>query len=135
MKESLGWVPGDTVWVRGIAKPLHEIQEPWLLSRNVVGTMSLDRSDTAVLARGPVYWQWASNWRKSFLGFADRTLGSQAPIVHGLCFNVVVLEEELAEGLRRAGVYHIVSASGLHAMLFASACAWILSRLPLPPFW
>jgi competence protein ComEC len=125
---------GDRVRVSGVARPLSEGSEAFLRMHGISGRIRLEGQDLRVEAHGAWPLRLADEWRRSFLAFCARSVDEPVAVVaDALCFNVdTLLDERTHEGLRRTGTVHIVSASGLHVMVFAWALQALLACLPVP---
>jgi ComEC/Rec2-related protein len=126
---------GDRFAVTGRTELLSGRQAELWLRRGVQGRLVVNSARP--LEEGPIWFRWGRLWRESFRDFTERTLPpNQAQLLDALCFNVdAALNPELAAELRRAGVIHIVSASGLHVTIFALALQVLLGRLPCSRVW
>lgn len=128
---------GDTVKISG---PIREFTgktaESWI-RRGVVGELSLKSRELEVQQPGPSLFRTGLDWRESFRAFTSRVLEPQtASLLDALCFNVDgALDPDLNENLKRSGTIHIVSASGLHVVLFAFGLQWLLSKVPIARPW
>lgn len=122
---------GDTLKVEGQLRPFKEAEEEYWLLQGAQGVIRTD-SFTKV-ASGPIYFQWGGNWRRAFMEMTSQHLDDrEANTINALCFNVDwLLEEQDRENLRRTGTTHIISASGLHVVIFVVALGWVLQRLPI----
>ncbi|HZH98813.1 MAG TPA: ComEC/Rec2 family competence protein [Fimbriimonadaceae bacterium] len=127
---------GDVLRFRTLVKPLPEIGERYWLRLNATGVATLE-APPEIVERGPWLFQIGAAWRASFVRFTSESLVPKADAsVDALCFNVdAALDPELREDLQRTGTAHIISASGLHVMIFAVAVQLLLSRLPIPRGW
>ncbi|MEQ1936586.1 MAG: ComEC/Rec2 family competence protein, partial [Fimbriimonadaceae bacterium] len=126
---------GDRIHLKGVVRTLREGSEQFWLSKGVIGTMFVgEDNEVVVLNEGSPIFRWGMSWRQSFIEFAQKNLAPrQARLADALCFNLdALLDEDLQENLSRTGTVHIVSASGLHVMIFAVAFQLVLSRLPIP---
>lgn len=126
---------GDRLQVRGYAKPFREGSDAFWLSKGAVGLVQFgDAISIQRTGLGAPIFRWGLSWRDSFRDITRRSLAAEhADLVDALCFNVdAALDPNLKDDLRKTGTVHIVSASGLHVMIFALASLWALSRLPVP---
>ena len=123
---------GDLIRLKGVARPLSEGSEQTMLARGVVARMT----PIAVESVGQgLQWYRSAAWvRKSFLAYSRSILSAeQAVLLDALCFNVEGgLESDFEESLRKTGTIHIISASGLHALVLAWAIDALLGLLPIP---
>lgn len=126
---------GDRFAVVGRTELFNGRQAELWLRRGVQGRLVV--TTARPLEEGPAWFRWGRMWRESFRNFTEQTLPSnQAQLLDALCFNVdAALNPELTAELRRAGVIHIVSASGLHVTIFALALQVLLGRLPFSRVW
>lgn len=123
---------GDRIKVRGLARPLSEGSERGMLAKGIVARMSPIAAER--MEEGPAWYRAASEVRKSFVSFSRSVLPpDQAVLLDALCFNVEgSLDSEFEDDLRRTGTIHIISASGLHALILALAIDAALGLLPIP---
>lgn len=127
---------GDRVGLKGTAHPLREGTDAYWTGRGVLGSIAA-RADARpaieVVSRGPAIFRWGMGWRASFMKMTDSSLPpDDARLMDALCFNVdSTLSDEFRDDLRRTGVIHIVSASGLHVMVFAYVLQLAFRRLPV----
>lgn len=123
---------GDRIALDGRAVPLREGTDEFWAGKGVIG--AIRDSDFQVVARGPNVFRWGIAWRDSFMRLSGESLRrEEAELIDALCFNVDSgLQPDFREDLRRTGVIHIVSASGLHVMVFAFSLQWAFRRLPFP---
>lgn len=64
----------------------------------------------------------------------ETLLHDQAPLATALLIGETEgMPEEMREGFRKAGVAHVLSVSGLHAMLIMGVVIWLLDRLQASP--
>ena len=64
----------------------------------------------------------------------EQLLGEESPLATALLIGVTDgMPEEMREGFRQAGVAHVLSVSGLHAMIIMSAVIALLDRLSPAP--
>ena len=87
-----------------------------------------------IVAKGSLVAKWARVWRDSFRQFTERSLGAdRAAYVDALCFSIPsVIPEDEYNDLIQTGTVHIISASGLHVVVFASVIGAVLGVLPIP---
>jgi ComEC/Rec2-related protein len=126
---------GDRIHLKGVVRTLKEGSEQFWLSKGVIGTMFIgEDNEVTVLQSGSPIFRWGMSWRQSFISFAATSLSPRhARLADALCFNLdALLDKDLQENLARTGTVHIVSASGLHVMIFAVAFQLVLSKLPIP---
>lgn len=123
---------GDVVRVKGVLRPLAEGSDAYWHSRGVSarlqpGSIERLRGSGGVLA-------WGIRWRAAFVRFCRAALVPEAArVVDAVCFNVDgELDAETRVDLQRSGTTHIVSASGLHVLIFAFALQMALVALPIP---
>lgn len=127
-----GFALGDVMKVYGLVRPLPEGSEAYWRGRGVSGRLQPTRWET-VHASGGLFAAGV-RWRGAFVEFCGRTLGEEAArIVDAVCFNVDgALDPETRTDLQRSGTTHIVSASGLHVLIFALGLQFVLGTLPIP---
>ncbi len=123
---------GDSLYVKGVVRPLSEGSEKNQLARGIVGRFQ--PYEVHVTGFGPQWARWGLKVREAFVGFTHRTMSlERAVLLDALCFNVEgTLDKGFEENLRATGTIHIISASGLHVLVLAWAISGLLSRLPLP---
>jgi len=105
--------------------------------RQVVGSIRLEPDGLEVVRAGAAVWRPGILWRNSFVDYVDTQLSqTAASAVNALCFNVTAdLDRETYENLQRTGTIHIVSASGLHVLIFAAGISALAALLPIPRGW
>jgi competence protein ComEC len=124
---------GDSIQVTGVVYPPSEIREKLFESKHLKGVLRPKEDGLVCIQKGWLIWKRAADWRSLFLRWTSSTLGNQAAIADALCFNVdAELDSDLRENLQRTGTIHIISASGIHVLIFAFALQWLLTLLPLP---
>ncbi|HRF59441.1 MAG TPA: ComEC/Rec2 family competence protein [Fimbriimonadaceae bacterium] len=125
-------VLGERLAVRGELRPLSEASE--LTWRRKGAFADLRTSSARSLGGGAVPWRWGLAVRRSFVEFVTRVLPQDsASVIDAICFNQDgELEPAMSERLRRSGIIHIVSTSGLHVMMLAAMLLFLFSRLPIP---
>jgi competence protein ComEC len=126
---------GDRVRLAAVARPLREGSEPFLLRHSVVGRVRLEGPTTLEVVRpGPLPYRLADRFRRAFVRACGETLPAPvAAMVDAMCFDVdSMLDPETRQLLQRTGTAHIVSASGLHVLIFAGAAGWLMMLLPIP---
>lgn len=125
---------GDRFTVRGLSRPFSEGSE----LRSVLAGRTADLrpvpSGVENVVPGPVWYRWAGRWRDDILAYIRANLPkTAADLVGALCLNVTdPLDPTTYRALQRTGTVHIVSVSGLHAVLFAMIVQVFLGILPLP---
>lgn len=126
---------GDRVRLEAHRGPFPEPVQQAFSRRGWVGQLSVEK--VSVVEHGSVIWRWGRAWRDSFRAFTSRTLSEPASgVADAVCFNVDgALDDEVREDLRRIGIVHIVSASGLHVGIFALFLQGILRHLPIDRRW
>lgn len=119
---------GDRLWIEGEVRPVQTFE----LGGGIVGRIG--QPSIRIDEEGPAIWRIAPSLRHSFREWSARSLSPDASmLVDAVCFNATDrLSEEMSTALMRAGTLHVVSTSGLHVMLLASALAWLLAFAPLP---
>jgi len=128
-------VLGDRLAVMGVAKPLRDGADSFLLLKGIEGRLEpvrLERTE-----RGAGIYRLADAWRRDFVSLTDRYLPKRvAAVVQALAFNLDTRLDDVTEDrLRATGTVHIVSVSGLHVFVIAAATMFALSMLPLPRPW
>lgn len=120
---------GDRVEISGMIGPLREGSTPTMGARGVLRVISL-----RVMSEGPGLFQLGLAARRSFHEFSTTWLDSRTSgALDALCFNNTSnLHDTDWDALRRAGTVHIISASGLHAMIAAGALLGVLGWVPVP---
>lgn len=123
---------GDSLYVKGVVRPLSEGSETHQLAKGIVGRFQ--PYEAQVTGLGPQWARWGLKLREAFVGFTHRTMSlERAVVLDALCFNVEgTLDKGFEENLRATGTIHIISASGLHVLVLAWAISGLLSLLPLP---
>lgn len=99
-----------------------------------VGQLFVEPGGLKVVHFGAAPFRQGVAWRKSFVDYVARMMRPEsAAAVDALCFNVTSgLEAETYENLQRTGTVHIISASGLHVLIFALGLRFLLALLPIP---
>lgn len=119
---------GDLLSVKGELRPLPEgvgnfrASQGYLMARHV-----------EIVHRGPAVWRSGDAVRKSFEEAMGRSLSPESSsFVRAVCFNDTSgLDRDDWTNYRRAGVTHIVSASGFHVIVAAALLAWLVSLVPI----
>ncbi|MBI5707126.1 MAG: ComEC/Rec2 family competence protein [Armatimonadetes bacterium] len=102
--------------------------------RGILGVIKAKAADIRVKAEGPSVFRWAAQWRESFITMCNSTLGDRtSTLVQALCFNVRggISDGDMAN-LKRTGIVHIVSTSGLHVLILAFSLQFGLGLTPMP---
>lgn len=133
--EGIPFSLGNRLEVRGNVRPLREGSEVYWMGRGVSGSIDVSKplhESIRVIAPGPAIFRWGMGWRESFMSMTEASLPpDEARLMDALCFNVdSTLSDDFRDDLRRTGVIHIVSASGLHVMIFAYVLQLAFRRLP-----
>lgn len=133
--EGLDVALGARVMVEGGIIPFREEWQGAFARRGWAGRLSVLRA--SVVQPGPALWRLGQSWRDSFRDFTARTLSEPAAqLADAVCFNVDGgLDDDVHEDLRRIGIVHIVSASGLHVGIFALFLQGLLKHLPIDRRW
>lgn len=120
---------GDALLVRAVVEPVGPGSR-----RDVLGTLAPVPGGLSRVTEGPALFRWGRRWRESFRRLTDATMEPRAAaLVQALCFNMRSrLDPSMDENLSRTGTAHVVSASGLHAIVFALMLGWLLRVLPVP---
>lgn len=128
---------GDRLRLRGEIRPLRESMLDIGSYRQIVGSIRVEEGGVDVVAPGAAIWRPGVLWRNAFVKYVDETLSpTTAPAVDALCFNVTAdLDPDTYESLQRTGTIHIVSASGLHVLIFAAGISALAALLPIPRGW
>jgi competence protein ComEC len=126
---------GDRLNLIGLAKPLREGSEDYMLAKGIVGRF--DPMSVESVSQGPAWYRAAAGVRKAFVGFTHRAMSPErAAILDALCFNVEGgLTDSFEDDLKATGTIHIISASGLHVFILAGVLDWLLGLLPIPRAW
>ncbi|MGE3127191.1 MAG: ComEC/Rec2 family competence protein [Fimbriimonadaceae bacterium] len=124
-----GFTMGDELRIRADVLPF---RMPGLSGQGTVAILRPVRPVERVQA-GPWLWQLGDRLRGSFLELTARYGRRETTgIVNALCFNVTSgITPVEYEALRRSGTVHIVSTSGLHVVIVATALAFALYRVPV----
>lgn len=122
---------GDQFQVRGLAKPFDPSVRTNYVNRGISGT--LQPLNLQMISRGPGLLRWALRWRDSFRAFSHRWLPvSSSAMLDALCFNVSPqLDEQFLDDIKRTGTIHIISASGLHVLIFSTFLQALLALCPV----
>lgn len=123
---------GDSVRVTGVAKPFKEGTVGKRPLHGLVGRIRPIHINK--VADGPMLFRIGEAWRHSFREFCAQSLSPRtAAALEALCFNIdSALDAETVDQLQRSGTIHIISASGLHVVIFSVALALAFSTLPIP---
>lgn len=124
-----GFSMGDEIRVQAEVLPF---QQARLSTQGGVAILRPTRPIERV-RKGPWLWALGDRLRDSFLGLTSRYGRPETNgIVNALCFNVTSgISPVEYEELRRSGTVHIVSTSGLHVVIVATALAFALYQVPL----
>lgn len=124
---------GDVVRVGGESGPLSEASG---YQHGAVGTLRAI-GDVEVRSAGPFVGRWGLAVRDSFRRFIDRVLSPKdAALVDAVAFNVTTdIDEADYSAMRRSGIVHVISTSGVHVVLVASLLAMFARRVPVPRPW
>lgn len=124
---------GDRLAIVGRISPLGEKSAEYYLARGVVGALRPEER-LIVLEPGTPIGRAGLAVRRSFSGFVGRHVRDPGrSVLEALCFNVDSgLSDRLYEDLRRSGIVHIVSTSGLHVVMLAYAATVGLRYVPIP---
>lgn len=134
LKSETGLSLGDQIQISGELSPFTgPTGERWL-QRGVLAKFKTRHLWLKRVGEGPWLYRVGLKWRTSFRQFTREGLSpDDASVLDALCFNVdAALDPDIKDDLRRAGTIHIISASGLHLLLFCWGCQWLLSRFPVP---
>jgi competence protein ComEC len=131
--EDLGLDIGDEIHIVGTVSPIPYPAGHSIMNRKV-GFARFRKGTCQVVLKGFVVARWARAWRDAFRQFTERSLGAdRAAYVDALCFSIPsVIPEDEYDDLIQTGTVHIISASGLHVVVFASVIGAVLSVLPIP---
>lgn len=126
----------------GLANPAGFDFEAWLLSEGVTATGSVRRMDCGAGPGGTVDGLRLRLREEFRRRFADRpAAGVLLALVTG---DRSLVDQAAWDQYSRTGVVHLMAISGMHVVLLAGACSWLLLRLlrriprlpllcPLPP--
>lgn len=124
---------GDRIDVSAPIRQVDADPDSFASRKGVIGVVNGIKGRFRVTSRGPVWWVIASEWRRSFMSFSDRTLSPRAArTVDALCFNQGRrLSSRDKTNLQRTGTIHIISASGLHVLILVFGLQIALGLLPI----
>ncbi len=121
---------GDTLRVTGVEQPIAntELSKFQGIHSRIVPTR------LEVLTKSSGLFRFASSWRESFFAFVESTMPQQdAQLVEGICFGSTFLSDtQIYEDLKKSGLVHIVSVSGLQVFVLAYLLQGCLRFLPIP---
>lgn len=125
---------GDRFTVRGVTRPFSEGSERRSILAGRTADLRPVPGGITEIAFGHPWYRFAGRWRDDILEFIRLNLPkTSADLVGALCLNVTEpLDPHTYRALQRTGTAHIVSVSGLHAVLFAVIVQVFLGFLPLP---
>jgi competence protein ComEC len=125
---------GDRIRVSGVVNPPKEASDEFFSRKGISGTLSPRQGSLEVVSGGSYLFRQGLEWRRMFVGFTDHWLEPRAAqVLQAVCFNIDgALTPELRENLQRTGTMHIVSASGMHVMIFALFLQALLLVVPVP---
>lgn len=124
---------GDMLQVRGELGPMRESMLDVGAWRQISGVLRPEPGGIRVVDEGAKTFELGVGWRGSFVDFMEEKLPHSASAVNALCFNVTGdLDPQTMESLQRTGTIHIISASGLHVMIFAAGVSFTIGLLPIP---
>jgi len=120
---------GDVVRVGGEVSPTGEGSN----SRGAIGRLQAIGGIEVVTA-GPFLGRWGLAVRDSFRSFVDSTLvPKDAALVDAVAFNVTAeIDDVDYSNMKKAGIIHVVSTSGVHVILVAGFLAWLARKTPVP---
>ncbi len=123
---------GDRLALRGVVRPLPDGSDAYWGGHGVSGRLQAGSWKRTASATG--LFAWGVAWRQAFVTLCADTLAPEAArIVDAVCFNVDgALDGDTRMALQRSGTTHIVSASGLHVLIFALFIQALLLALPVP---
>lgn len=123
---------GDRVELVGVAHPPSAASRENDLLAGISGNLKI--AHLTSLEKGPTIWRAATAWRNSFEGFCHGYLApGESDLVSALCFDLGgTAPEATVESMKRAGTYHVLSASGLHVFVISYALMGLLGLLPVP---
>lgn len=126
---------GDVLKVEGTLRPLQEGMERYALPEGVAARLKAESIEK--VSSGSPLFGLGGQWRRSFIDAIGRSMGPfEGNVALALCFNVDSgLPDELRRDLQRTGTIHIISASGLHVLIYAVALLGVLGLMPIPRSW
>lgn len=129
-KADLAW--RDVVKLGGDLKPTKEYSE----SRGASGVIQMDESPV-VVKKSFFLQRVARDIQQSFSIWVHQSFGSKdASMLDALCFGATAdLDSTTRLNLRRAGLSHLVAASGFQVTMLALAFYWLITRFITLPRW
>ncbi|GBC84506.1 ComE operon protein 3 [bacterium HR11] len=135
--EALGyWSPLLTYRNKGTYRPMA------VMARGLHGRLQLKQPTLLWVERpGPAVFRWLHTRRErlrtALMSVEARPAGRARPLLQSLWLgDRGEMDPTLDRALRRTGLYHVLSISGLHVGLLAGALAFLFLRvLPLPRRW
>lgn len=125
---------GDVVEVMAEVRPADPKFNESMGRRGILGVIKAKAEDIRLKSPGPAVFSWAARWRESFIAMCNSALDERtSSLVQALCFNVRggISDDDMAN-LRRTGIVHIVSTSGLHVLILAFSLQFGLGLTQLP---
>jgi ComEC/Rec2-related protein len=128
---------GDHLWLSGEVRPITDSMARLGSLRRQTALLRVEDRGIKVHRFGTAIFRLGVLWREDFARFAEARLGPDAAAAtKALCFNMDSdLDEKTYENLQRTGTIHIISASGLHVLIFAAGLHFVLGFLPIPRGW
>ena len=123
---------GDQILLDGVERPFSGPMERYAASMGLEGSLRTEKVE--VIRSGSVIAQLSSRWRSSFLEFTASSMGpSSAAMVDAVSFNSrSLLDKATQDELRKSGLIHIVTVSGLQVFVLAALVAGALRFFPVP---
>lgn len=124
---------GDVAELSGEVRPIDPKHNEFMARRNIIGVIRAKAVDIHLVSEGPAIYRSAMEWRDSFVALCNRTLDERtSSLVQALCFNVRGgLSGQDMSNLKRTGIVHIVSTSGLHVFILAFSLQFGLGLVPV----
>jgi len=131
-KSKLAVELGTQLRVKGLALPLKEGSEAFMLVHGITGRLQAQQVE--MVATAPAAWRLANAWRRSFRQFCQRALPSEeAAFTEALCFDMSAgIDQTMTDRLRSTGTLHLLTASGLHVVVLGGVLFYVFSFLPVP---
>ena len=129
-KADLAW--RDVVRLSGELKPIKEYSD----ARGAMGIIQMDEPPV-VIKKSFVLQRMARDIQQNFSNWVHKSFGSRdASMLDALCFGATAdLDSTTRLNLRRAGLSHLVAASGFQVTMLALAFYWMITRFITLPRW